>query len=58
MTKDRVAIGTRVTLNSGSPPLLIVDIDGDYIECAYKDDDGTVYEEWLHMVCVKEITDG
>lgn len=61
MTNEDVAIGQRVTLNSGGPVSIIVDIDptdANYVQIAWRNIDGSVTEDWLHISCVKKVECG
>ena len=59
MTKNKAAFGKWVELNSGSPPMLVCDVDEDgYVMLCWRDEDGTISEFWIHPVCVKEPTNG
>jgi hypothetical protein len=56
MSVDRIEFGHFVTLNSGSPPLLVVDIEGEIITVAYKSDEG-VAEFVIDRACCVHVKD-
>jgi hypothetical protein len=46
-------IGKTVKLNSGSPPMLIVDHDGDHVTVSWTDD-GEIHEATFSNICLKD----
>src|ERR1700744_2393110 len=50
-----VRIGEYVELNSGSPPLLVVDADDTHIAVSWRDDDGKAEEEPLPRACFHRV---
>lgn len=49
-----LGIGDRVILNSGSPPLLVVDCDGETVTVAWRDK-GLVDERHFPRGCVRRV---
>jgi hypothetical protein len=50
-----LAIGARVRVNSGGPPMLVVEIDGADVTVAYRNDAGRAREYTIPAVCVHRI---
>jgi uncharacterized protein YodC (DUF2158 family) len=54
-TRERLHLGDRVTLISGGPPMLVVDVDGDNVAVSWKDDAGGVVEDAFSRGCLSLI---
>jgi len=52
-----LTIGNRVFLNSGSPPMMVVDICGDNVVTAFRGRDGKIVEYEFPAICVHRCRD-